>query len=64
MQVNAEESATATRRQGDVVDQLTRANEQLRAERDEAQRRLLEAETEREPIVDVWHTQTIDISLV
>lgn len=67
MLATAEESVTATRRQGEVVDQLTRMGEQLRivtAERDDAQRRVQEAEGEREPIVDTWITQTIDMALV
>lgn len=62
-----EESALATRRQGEIVDQLTRLGEQLRlmtAERDEAQRRLQDTEEEREQIVDIWITHTVDMALV
>ncbi|CAI4226464.1 unnamed protein product [Auanema sp. JU1783] len=66
LQLNMEETAAANKRSTEAMERLGNLRKQverLTDERDLALRRLREMDLQREPIVDVWNTHTVEVAL-
>uniref|UniRef100_A0A1I7WN32 PDZ domain-containing protein n=1 Tax=Heterorhabditis bacteriophora TaxID=37862 RepID=A0A1I7WN32_HETBA len=66
LQLNMEETASANVKRNEAIEKLGKLKEdftKLLEARDEALRKVKEANSEREPIVDLWNTHTVEIAL-